>query len=71
MNINYGLLADGVLVLHFLIVAFIVIGLVLILAGGMLSWRWIGNLWFRLLHLAAIGELGGDVASIQPLSPRS
>ncbi len=55
MNINYAFLADAVLLLHVLIVAFIVTGLILILLGGLLGWHWIRNFWFRLTHLAAIG----------------
>ncbi len=54
MEASYRLLADGVLLIHALIVAFIVLGLVLILAGGMLRWRWIGNRWFRIAHLLGI-----------------
>ena len=48
------LLADLVLTLHVVFVTFVVIGLVLILAGGIFSWRWVRNPWFRWLHLAAI-----------------
>jgi len=55
MNIHYAYLADVVLALHVLIVAFVVIGLILILLAGLLGWHWIRNFWFRLTHLAAIG----------------
>jgi polyferredoxin len=48
------LLADAILVLHFLIVAFIVGGLVLTWIGALAGWAWIRNRWFRYLHLAAI-----------------
>ncbi len=51
----YQLLADAVLMLHFALVALVVGGLVLILVGNMRAWRWVNGLWFRLLHLAAIG----------------
>lgn len=51
----YQLLADAVLTLHFALVAFVVGGLVLILVGNMRGWRWVNGLWFRLLHLVAIG----------------
>ena len=47
-------LADIVLVLHFAVVLFVVGGLVLILAGNLIGWRWVNSRWFRLLHLAAI-----------------
>lgn len=49
------ILADIILVTHALFVAFVVFGLVVILTGGYLRWRWVRNWWFRLAHLAAIG----------------
>ncbi len=48
-------LADGVLSVHVSFVAFVVVGLLLILVGGACGWRWILNPWFRAAHLAAIG----------------
>jgi hypothetical protein len=54
MNI-YALAADGLLVLHTLFVAFVVVGLVLVVFGGLRQWQWVRNPWFRLLHLGAIG----------------
>jgi hypothetical protein len=48
------LLANAVLVAHVGVVLFIVGGLILILLGGRLGWRWVRNVRFRLLHLAAI-----------------
>ncbi|MHC4946824.1 MAG: DUF2784 domain-containing protein [Planctomycetota bacterium] len=51
---GYGLLADLVLLLHWLFVAFVVLGLVLVLVGGLRRWRWVRNPWFRIGHLAAI-----------------
>jgi hypothetical protein len=50
----YSLLADLILIIHFLIVAFIVLGLLLIIAGRLLDWGWIYNGYFRIGHLAAI-----------------
>ena len=47
-------IADAVLVFHFLIVAFIVGGLVLTWAGFFLQWTWVRNPAFRYLHIAAI-----------------
>ncbi len=47
--------ADLVLILHVAFVAFVVVGLLLILFGGACGWSWIRNPWFRTLHLAAIG----------------
>ena len=51
----YQLLADAVLVLHFGVVLFVVGGLVVVVAGNRLGWRWVNGWWFRLAHLAAIG----------------
>lgn len=51
----YLLAADAVLLVHALFVAFVVFGLVLILAGGGLHWVWVRNPWFRVTHVAAIG----------------
>ena len=50
------LLADLVLALHVAIVAFVVGGLGLILAGnlGRARWPWVNRWWFRLLHAGAI-----------------
>lgn len=47
-------LANCVLVAHIGYVAFVVLGLLLILLGGALRWRWVRNFWFRGLHLLAI-----------------
>ena len=48
------LIADALLVLHILYVAFVVVGLILIYIGKFVGWRWVCNPWFRLLHLLAI-----------------
>ncbi|MDC0662731.1 DUF2784 domain-containing protein [Marinobacter sp. SS21] len=50
----YQWLADGVLFLHVAVVAFVVLGLVSILIGGVRGWRWVRNRWFRFGHLGAI-----------------
>ena len=47
-------LADAVLALHFALVAFVVGGLVAILVGNALGWRWVNRRGFRIAHLAAI-----------------
>jgi hypothetical protein len=49
------LLADLILVTHTLFVAFVVLGLVVVLLGKYRRWRWVRNWRFRLAHLAAIG----------------
>jgi hypothetical protein len=53
-HMPYQLLADLVLALHLAIVAFVIVGLVLVIAGNLLHWSWVNNLWFRLAHLGAI-----------------
>lgn len=50
----YQLAADGLLLLHALVVAFVVGGMLLILLGMLAKWRWPRNRWFRALHLLAI-----------------
>jgi hypothetical protein len=47
--------ADLVLITHVSFVAFVIVGLLLVLVGGFRGWRWIRNPWFRAVHLAAIG----------------
>lgn len=49
-----GMVADLILVVHATIVAFVVIGQVLIMLGGMRGWRWVRRLWLRLTHLGLI-----------------
>ena len=50
----YRAFADAVLVLHVLVVVFVVGGLVAVLAGNKLGWRWVNRVWFRRAHVAAI-----------------
>ena len=50
----YAFFADAILIAHSLFVVFVVLGLILIFAGGFLSWGWVRNLWFRLAHLLGI-----------------
>ncbi|MEM8498115.1 MAG: DUF2784 domain-containing protein [Pseudomonadota bacterium] len=52
---QYQLAADFVLTAHVIFVAFVVLGLVAIITGKFLSWTWVHNGWFRLMHLLAIG----------------
>ena len=51
----YVILADTLLVLHVVFVAFVVVGLLAIYLGHFLNWNWVRNRWFRLGHLLAIG----------------
>lgn len=48
------MLADTILVLHFLYVSFVIGGLLAVWIGAGLRWAWIRNFWFRILHLCAI-----------------
>lgn len=51
----YQFLANLVLTVHLSIVAFVVLGLVLVIVGNLRRWRWVNHLWFRLAHVGAIG----------------
>ena len=53
-------MADAVLVLHFLFVAFVVFGLLLIWLGWFRRWNFVRNFWFRIAHLAAIGMVAAE-----------
>lgn len=46
--------ADALLFSHVLFVAFVIVGLILILVGGFFSWPWVRNPWFRTVHLISI-----------------
>lgn len=50
--LSSALLADFVLIVHAGIVAFVVLGLLLFVAGGLRRWAWVRTLWIRLAHLA-------------------
>ena len=49
------LLANAVLVVHVGVVAFVVVGLLVVVAGNLKRWDWVNNAWFRVAHVAAIG----------------
>jgi hypothetical protein len=50
----YRLAADLLVTVHMAYVLFVIVGFVLVLAGIVLRWRWIRNVWFRFAHLASI-----------------
>ena len=54
------MMADVILVVHFLIAAFIVLGLAAVWLGAALGWAWVRNPWFRWLHLGAIGFVAAE-----------
>ena len=51
----YQALADTVLLLHLVVVVFVVGGLAAVIVGNFVAWHWVNKLWFRVLHLSAIG----------------
>ncbi|RJP90125.1 MAG: DUF2784 domain-containing protein [Desulfobacteraceae bacterium] len=57
---TYQMLADLVLIVHTGIAAFVVGGLVLVIAGNVWRWQWVNGLWFRLAHLAVNGVIVAD-----------
>jgi len=46
--------ADIIAIIHLGYVVFVILGFILILVGILLKWKWIRNLWFRMIHLGAI-----------------
>lgn len=50
----YRLLADAILIVHFAIVLFVVVGFLLIVAGLLARWTWIHHRTFRIAHLLAV-----------------
>lgn len=52
---GYAFWADVLVVLHAAYVAFVVVGLLLILLGVPFRWEWVRNPWFRVIHLLMIG----------------
>ena len=55
-----ALLADLILIVHFLFVAFVVGGLALIWIGAAAGWEWVRDFWFRIAHLGAIAFVAGE-----------
>ena len=53
-------MADVILVVHFLIVLFIVGGLVAVWVGAAAGWTWVRNRWFRYAHLGAIAFVAAE-----------
>jgi hypothetical protein len=54
MNPANAFLADAIVSVHFLFVAFCVVGEAAILLGALLRWRWIRNFPFRIAHACAV-----------------
>lgn len=53
-------LAEAVLFAHLVVIAFNVVGLVVIPLGGWLGWRVVRVRWWRLLHLASIAVVAAQ-----------
>ena len=65
----YRLLADVIALVHFALVAFLVVGWLAILMGLVRRWRWVRNFWFRMVHVLLIGvvvaeALGGVICPL-------
>ena len=60
-------LADVIVVLHAAYVSFVVFGLAAILLGIVFRWSWVRNVWFRAIHLIAIGDRRGRVTRRGPV----
>jgi hypothetical protein len=56
-RLPYSELADAVLVLHFGVVLFVVVGLPVVIVGNYAGWGWVNWLWLRLAHLVAIATV--------------
>lgn len=50
----YGYLADVIVAVHVVYMAFVVFGELVIVIGAFLKWQWIRNPWFRFVHLFTI-----------------
>ena len=51
----YQVFANLVLVLHFGIVLFVILGLPVVVLGNNVGWTWVNGLKWRVAHLGAIG----------------
>src|SRR5713226_5443929 len=54
MPTRYTILADAIVIIHAAYVAFVIGGLIAILIGAAMRWRWTRSFAFRVTHLAAI-----------------
>jgi hypothetical protein len=56
----WQILADAVLCSHVALMAFVVLGLPLVIVGNLRRWRWVNSPWLRLAHLATILVVAGE-----------
>jgi hypothetical protein len=54
MSKVHSLMADVILVIHFLFIAFVLVGQACIVIGYFRSWHWVRRLMFRVCHILAI-----------------
>ena len=66
----YPILADCLLIAHFVFVSFVVLGFVVTWVGYFFKWRFIRNIYFRIAHMACMGivALQAVVGTICPLT---
>jgi hypothetical protein len=60
------ILADLIVIFHAAYVAFVVLGLLAILAGIVFRWGWVRNIWFRVIHLTMIAIVVGEALAGVP-----
>jgi hypothetical protein len=58
-----AVIAETILVVHFAIIAFNVVGLFVIPIGAALRWRIVRIAWLRLLHLAILAIVAGQAVA--------
>lgn len=54
------LMADAILVVHFLFIVFVLMGQTCIIIGHFRTWHWVRNLAFRVCHILAIAIVIGQ-----------
>lgn len=60
MRLLYLLAADILVVIHAAYVGFVIFGMVAILIGVGLGWRWVRDFWFRIIHFLMIAVVVGE-----------
>jgi len=70
MDSGYSLIADLIVIFHFLYVMFAVGGQVAIMVGAWLRWHWIRQPIFRIVHIIAVAcvALEAAIGMICPLT---
>lgn len=51
---EWALFADVVLTAHVAVALFVVLGQIIIVAGGIVGLKWVRHLWFRIAHLTLV-----------------